>query len=154
MRIIVVSDTHGRADLLQAAVRHAGKTDVLLHLGDGQRDCDMLSGSYIGAIWLVKGNCDFAFDGQYEHLLHLDGVTLYMTHGHLFEVKSTLNKLWYKGIETGADIICFGHTHIPLLDKQGEVTLLNPGSLKGGKTYALIEIRDGKADVQMKSLDR
>jgi len=152
MRIIVVSDTHGNPDLLLAAVRHAGKTDILLHLGDGQRDCAGLEGSYGGEIYRVRGNCDYAPYDVYERFIPLQGASIYMTHGHLFDVKNTLSKLWSKGSEAGADIVCFGHTHISLLEKRGNVTLLNPGSLKHGKTYGLIEIKDRKVEVCIKSL--
>jgi putative phosphoesterase len=153
MRILVVSDTHGSPDLLLAAVRHAGYTDMLLHLGDGQRDCDALDGSYDGEIYRVRGNCDYAPLDVYEHLITLpSGIIIYMTHGHLLDVKTTFNKIWFKGREVDADIVCFGHTHIPLLDKQGKLTLLNPGSLKQGKTYALMEILEGKADISIRRL--
>jgi putative phosphoesterase len=151
MRIIAVSDTHGSPDLLLTAVRHAGRTDMLLHLGDGQRDCAALDG-YSGKVWIVRGNCDFSPFDDYEHFLKLDGASIYMTHGHLFDAKITLNKLWYKGREMGADIVCFGHTHVPLLEKQGTVTLLNPGSLKHSKTYGLIEIGQEHSKINIKSM--
>lgn len=152
MRIIVVSDTHGSPDLLLEAVRHAGHTDMLLHLGDGQRDCAVLDGVYVGEVYRVRGNCDFAPGDIYERFLPLPGASIFMTHGHLYDAKSTLNKLWFKGREAGVDVVCFGHTHVPLLEKRGEVTLLNPGSLRAGKTYGLIEIRDGKAVVKLYKL--
>jgi putative phosphoesterase len=152
MRIIVVSDTHGSPDLLLAAVRRAGKTDMLLHLGDGQRDCAVLEGNYDGETYMVRGNCDFAPYDVYERFIPLNGASIYMTHGHLFDAKITLNKLWFKGREAGADVVCFGHTHVPLLEKRGKVTLLNPGSLRHGKTYGIIEIKDGKTEISIKRL--
>jgi putative phosphoesterase len=152
MRIIVVSDTHGSPEKLLDVVRHAGKTDMLLHLGDGLRDCSILEGTYGGEIYMVRGNCDVAPYDVYERFIPLDGAAIFMTHGHLFDVKNTLSKLWAKGKEVGADIICFGHTHIPLLDKQGMITLLNPGSLRHGKTYGLIEIQNGKPEIAIRTL--
>jgi putative phosphoesterase len=152
MRIIVVSDTHGAPELLLSAVRQAGKTDMLLHLGDGQRDCGALERAYGGEVRMVRGNCDFMGGDLYEQILSPGGVVVFMTHGHLYDAKLTLNKLWYKGQQCGADIVCFGHTHMPLLDRQGKLTLLNPGSLRHGRTYGLIEIRDGKADVKIRDL--
>jgi putative phosphoesterase len=152
MRVIAVSDTHGSPDLLLAAVKHAGHTDALLHAGDGIRDCAVLDGQYDGRIYMVRGNCDFIPCEFFEHMIPLESAVIYLTHGHLFDAKATLNKLWFKGREVGADIVCFGHTHVPLLEKQGKVTLLNPGSLRHGKTYGLIEIKGGKADISIISL--
>jgi uncharacterized protein len=152
MRILVVSDTHGSPDRLLDAVRHAGKTEMLLHLGDGLRDCSILEGKYNGEIYMVRGNCDYTPYDIYERFLPLASASIYMTHGNLFDVKITLNKLWAKGREVGADIVCFGHTHIPLIDKQAKTTLMNPGSLRHGKTYGLIEIQNGKQEITIRNL--
>lgn len=152
MRIIVVSDTHGSPELLQAAARHAGKTDMLLFLGDGLRDCTALEGCYSGEVWKVRGNCDYMPYDTYEEFLPLNGASIFMTHGHLYDVKATLNKLLIKGRDIGADVICFGHTHVPLLEKRGNITLLNPGSLKNSKTYGMIELKEGKAEIALKKL--
>lgn len=154
MRIIVVSDTHGSAELLLAAVRHAGKTDMLLHCGDGHRDTAILEANYPGEVWKVRGNCDYSPLEEYEHFLPLNGAKIYMTHGHLFDAKLTLNKLWFKGREMGADVVCFGHTHIPLLEKQGNLTLLNPGSLRHVHTYGIIYIDNGKAEINLRRLPK
>ena len=151
MRVIVVSDTHGRADMLLSAVRNTPGADMLLHLGDGQRDCAALDGVFEGAVRTVRGNCDFTCDAC-EQTLTPGGVVVYMTHGHLYDAKLTLNKLWYKGRECGADIVCFGHTHVPMLEKQGNLTLLNPGSLRYVGSYGIISILDGKAEINLKRL--
>ena len=52
----------------------------------------------------------------------------------------------------GADIVMFGHTHVPLIKKIDDVTLINPGSItiprQSGRrpSYAFMEIdRDGEA---------
>lgn len=149
MKIIAVSDTHGSPELLLAAVLRAGHTDVLLHAGDGIRDCAALDGQYAGSVYIVRGNCDFVPCEFNERMIPLEGAVLYLTHGHLFDAKATLNRLWRKGREVGADVVCFGHTHVPLLDKQGKLTLLNPGSLRHAKTYGLIEIKGGKTDISI-----
>ena len=149
MRILVVSDTHGSPELLKAAVKHAKHTDMLLHLGDGVRDCYAVQDTYPGEIWKVKGNCDFSAIDVLEHFIPLNGANIFITHGHLYDVKTTLHKLLIKGSEVGADIVCFGHTHYPHLEKQGSMTLLNPGSLRYSKTYGLIEIAQGRVDVNV-----
>lgn len=48
----------------------------------------------------------------------------------------------------GADVLLFGHTHIPLVDRAGELTIMNPGtcSRHGRVTYGLITIENGKLD--------
>ena len=58
----------------------------------------------------------------------------------------------------GADILIFGHTHIPYLEKEEDVILLNPGSLAlpkqqppqatlaviKGETIKIITLNEGK----------
>ena len=42
------------------------------------------------------------------------------------------------------DCAVFGHTHQGLCDIKNGITLLNPGSIRYGKTFGVIEIEDGK----------
>ena len=49
-----------------------------------------------------------------------------------------------------ADIVIFGHTHVPLIEKIDKITFINPGSiskprlLQGQKTYAILDIYEGQ----------
>ena len=152
MRIVIVSDTHGRADLLTEAMRQAGRTDLLVHLGDGVRDCDALEPPYGGEILQVRGNCDIASLEPADRLVPLDGGTLYLCHGHLLDAKHTLYRLWTRGREVEAALVCFGHTHQPLLDRQGELILLNPGSLRYSGTFALLDTGKTPWGIEMRQL--
>ena len=44
----------------------------------------------------------------------------------------------------GADLVIFGHTHIPYCENNGKIILLNPGSVKMSQTFGVIEIENGK----------
>ena len=64
----------------------------------------------------------------------------------------TLERLRAEAKERGMQIAMFGHTHRPLIDQSGPVTLINPGSLsyprqEGRKpSYILMELdREGLA---------
>ena len=63
-------------------------------------------------------------------------------------MKRTLNKIDYYARQQGADIMIFGHSHLPLVKNMGDLYLLNPGSIgwpKGaGRTYAVINIDPDK----------
>jgi len=77
-------------------------------------------------------------------LIDLDGVPVYMTHGHT--VVSVLS-LAYRAQEKGARIALFGHTHQHLYDYVGDVMVLNPGSAgnycRGGAARASVLEIDG-----------
>lgn len=118
MKIAVISDTHGRCvkDIFDDA-------DAVIHLGDHFSDeihTDL-------PIYRVKGNCD-ADIAPTEQILELCGRKIFITHGHLYGVKQSLNRLLYRAEELGADAALFGHTHIAFCENVGGILLLNPGS--------------------------
>ena len=66
-----------------------------------------------------------------------------VTHGHLYSAKYGLEKLSYAGEEKNADIVFFGHTHIPTDETMGNVRLINPGSCSYyNPTCCVVEIDD------------
>lgn len=79
----------------------------------------------------VCGNCDGWCDVPDERLLHVGGRTLLLTHGHSYRVKSGLDLALSAARSSGADILLFGHTHLPLCDRQGALWVLNPGTIRG-----------------------
>ena len=55
--------------------------------------------------------------------------------------------------ENGADIVMFGHSHKPVIEKSGDVTVINPGSISRPRqdgfrpTYMVMNIEDdGRTD--------
>lgn len=157
MRILVFSDTHGHADRLRKVVREqlrAGSIDKIFFLGDGIRDIMSLSNEYPSLdIRYVYGNCDDAFttdeeraNAVYEEKITAGGITFLLMHGHRYDVKYGLDNAMFRGLETGADIVLYGHTHVAedtvLTSDFGErMRFINPGSLAGFKpSYALLNI--------------
>ncbi len=144
MELLIFSDSHGRAEnLLAAEARQIKRPDAILFLGDGARDLSHLSIHDI-PVWAVRGNCDWSSSDladKTERLLHLEGHTLLMTHGHEWGVKGGLGALIAHAADVGADIVLFGHTHKPTLQTiaAGEqigktvlsrpLYLFNPGSI-------------------------
>ena len=144
MELLIVSDSHGRVENIQAAIERQVKApDAILFLGDGARDLDRLWVCDI-PIWAVRGNCDWSssdYADKTERLLYLEGHTLLLTHGHEWSVKGGLGALALHAAEEGADIVLFGHTHTPTLqtvaagERIGKTTLsrpmqlFNPGSI-------------------------
>lgn len=151
MKIIAVSDSHGSRSLLREAVQQAlagAPVDVFVHCGDGVRDVDAVAPLLTDAnpnvrIYTVRGNCDMgAFRSPALELFEADGVRMMAAHGHAYNVKYGLHQLSSAAAEQGAKIVFFGHTHLPLLDPAGSVTLINPGAVSlrrsGGIAYAQV----------------
>jgi putative phosphoesterase len=149
MKIGVVSDTHGKSVLLHRALEKLGKMDVLIHLGDHCSDAADLEQSLNFPVVYVKGNCDFYANVPDALNLTFGGKKFYIVHGHQFQVNYSLDRLIYKGLEVDADVVLYGHTHIPQVYYEGNLLVLNPGSTacpRSGKkkTAAMIHIVEGK----------
>ena len=147
MQFLIVSDTHGnRRGMEKILARQTALPDGLFFLGDGVMDLNRANLPKELSVYAVRGNCDYPFEGcpPTECLTALSGHTLFLTHGHLFGAKSGISGLLSAGIDRGADLILFGHTHRPLEEYipagetifgttlQKPIRLFNPGSLKNG----------------------
>ena len=153
MKLIVISDTHGRADAyIERVLRLHPDRDAVLFLGDGIRD---FLGLDIGNLFAVRGNCDVYCpdDVPTERLLTFDGVRILMMHGHTHSVKSGTARLLAYARARGADVVLYGHTHEPIeryvrdSDEERGIYLFNPGSLGeprgNASSYGVIEIKKG-----------
>lgn len=146
--ILIFSDTHGDTDrcihIINGMER---KPDMIIHAGDHARDAEDLASIYPDIpIHYVCGNCDMFSNAQSHIILKAENATIFVTHGHEFNVKYELHytTLERRAALLGADLCVFGHTHIPYTDHRGKMTILNPGSLRYGGTYAIAEINNGK----------
>ena len=66
-------------------------------------------------------------------LVDLFGKKVLLTHGHLFNVKTTLKELEKKARYENVDICIFGHTHKEFLEEKNGITFVNPGALQDKK---------------------
>jgi putative phosphoesterase len=150
MKILVISDSHGAENTFIDVLEKQKDADALFFLGDGERDFDAAR-YYMGKmrIYAVKGNCDMFSSLNDEDLEILDGKRIFYTHGHKFSVKSGYDYILAKGKSLSADIVLFGHTHIPLSEERENVLLFNPGSLNNG-SYGIIEIKNGKIETKIR----
>lgn len=139
MHIAVVSDTHlprfGRA--LPRALRdgiRAASPDLVLHLGD-------LTAPFVPDLFAelapfdaVAGNNDgpeLVERFGRRKVLELDGVRLGLTHGDQGPGATTPERARraFASERVPVDVVLFGHSHIPLLERvPGGPLLLNPGS--------------------------
>lgn len=147
-RVVVVSDTHGNTARLEAAMRQQPKAALYIHLGDGEWDMAEVCGAFPNRQFLeVAGNCDFGSGRPDRGETVIAGRRIFYTHGHAFFVKSGLDRVVDEAVTRGADILLFGHTHVPVSEYRGGLYILNPGSLgyprDGVPTYGVIDITSG-----------
>ncbi len=142
MRILVVSDTHGSADNLRRAILSQPTAEIVIHLGDGETETNLIKASFPDRMFLqVRGNCDWGSSlpaaGQYA----AGEVKIFYTHGHLYGVKSGLYTAVCAAREQKARVLLYGHTHEALTDYEDGLYIMNPGSLNGWKaSYGVLDI--------------
>ena len=151
MKILVFSDSHSCPNrILKAVNAHNGKCDLIIFLGDGLKDLDVISTKYPEIpIIKVKGNCDYfsSSDVLEESILDLDGIRVLITHGHKHGVKYGYETIIRYAYELEADAVLFGHTHVPC-DKieyveDKKIHLFNPGSVAMTMTYGVVNTSNG-----------
>ena len=148
MKILVLSDSHGKFDFMRRCI-YKVKPDHVIHLGDHIDDGKVLEGENPHIRFhMVPGNCDtFRFYGIVPEVLcyPIDGVVLYMTHGHQHRVKTDYSGVIAQARSKNAGAVLFGHTHIPFCRQESDgIWVVNPGSCRDTHTAALIETADGK----------
>jgi len=152
MLIAVISDSHGNKDSINKIKKKISNADVLLFLGDGENDLAEITNDFTGEVFAVRGNCDITGKYPEEQILEIQGKKIFICHGHRYNVKYGYNSIYYRGKEIGADIVLFGHSHIPIIEEYDGIVLMNPGSISHGmgrlnKTLGYIDLIDDKAPI-------
>ncbi len=146
---VVIADTHipRRAKALpEALTPHLERADLILHAGD-LMDPALLDGlAAYAPVRAVRGNLDppearlqetleFEFGGVKMAVIHDSGPK----RGRWNRMKRRFPK---------ARVVVFGHSHIPWLEDEGGLLLLNPGSPTDRRrqpehTFALLRAQGG-----------
>ena len=147
----MLADTHvpdGSARTLdERLLRDAERADLVLHAGDvtGRLLLDRLGA--LAPVRAVLGNNDVDLVGSLPERLHLDldGVSVAMVHdaGAADGRPARLRRRF-----PGAELVVFGHSHLPEDRTDEGVRIFNPGSptqrrRAPTRTYGVLEVRDG-----------
>ncbi len=149
MKIIVFSDSHRDFNSMMKAIERESNIDMIIHAGDVLSDVEDLKIMYPQYnIVYVKGNNDlWDRDAAEDRFFEVEGIKIFLTHGHNYSVKYSKAALAKKGAELGADICIFGHTHQVCNEVSGNITLFNPGA--ASRRYGIIETNQGKFSVRV-----
>jgi uncharacterized protein len=131
-KVIIVSDSHGLTTELEAIYDcYKGETQYFIHCGDSELNVDH---PLMKKFQSVQGNCDLA-DFPKTKVIEVENKKILFTHGHHHGVKFNLNRLHYFGCEHGVDVICFGHSHHPVVEENENMLIINPGSIRHNRGF-------------------
>lgn len=145
LRVIVFSDTHGNLSAASSIIEAHKFSDHFIFLGDGLEEINVLKTKYPDKnFYCVAGNCDKRTEPTTK-VIELFNTKIFMTHGHLYNVRESHELLLRNAIREGATIILYGHTHCRYFKQQNGLYIINPGSASQPKDdlppcYAFIDI--------------
>ncbi len=157
MRWAIFSDTHGNLEAMRDALAAKGPFGAMIHLGDGVLDAAALSRELNIPLSAVAGNEDGDSPFPERQSISLGSRAAILLHGHRLDLNPYLPAgAWEKTFAamdalmalSGAQVLLFGHTHVPLLRRTEHGILCNPGSHYIGSqarhTFAIAEtVNDG-----------
>lgn len=161
MKVLIVSDTHGRDEKLEEAVTQEAPFDMLIHCGDVEGREFYIEALAECPCCIVAGNNDFFADLPREQELEIGGRRVLVTHGHYYGVSMDVYGVLEEAESRNCDVVMFGHTHRPVVMERSGILAVNPGSLafprqEGRKpSYAVLDTGNGeKFEITIKYLKR
>ena len=160
MKILVISDTHGSLARTVKIFSLVRDPDLVFHMGDvlyhGPRNpipedynpsklAEFLRGKNIS---YVRGNCDADVDimllglSEFPRISveYIGNFKILRMHGDQFNENDLLDVLKRRG----CNVLIYGHTHIPKIERREEFVIFNPGSpslpKKGDGSFGIIEV--------------
>lgn len=145
MRIVVISDSHKRSDIIEKILYEQQAATDVFFLGDHANDIEDLQ--YIFSdkrFHIVSGNCDYFSALPSSAVANVGGVKIFYTHGHTLSVKYGTERLKDTAKQNNCKIALYGHTHISKILYEDGIYIVNPGSCSCSRdfreSYAVIDI--------------
>lgn len=152
INIAVISDTHGDIENVKK-IMELDNIEHIIHLGDNEDDVAEILKEYPNIkLTYIRGNHD-DFINQSEAFFEIEGIPIFATHGHLYDIKYGYDALFKKAKEVGAKIILCGHTHIQKCLNRNGIFLINPGSISESReknvlgSYTLIQLDSNQVNI-------
>jgi len=156
MKLLVISDTHGNYALALKAHSLSEPIDIIVHLGDGLSDAELMQELLHADVVCVAGNCDLGSSAPRELLWECEGKRILLTHGDAYRVKFGLERLKQRALEVRADLVLFGHSHIATQENYSDILFLNPGTMMNdisNNSYAIVDVEQNGISATLHEID-
>ena len=157
-KLLVFSDTHGNTTALKAVFNWAKERTLpndsicaAAFLGDGINDLQYAADATgFDCNWIqVRGNNDYGIQESDTRIFNFVNYRFFICHGHHYSLYGGYHPLVSAARYNDANVVLFGHTHVPYHKTLNGVHLINPGCISHprsstGATFAVIECAEGK----------
>ena len=157
MKIVVVSDSHGNTYFMEEIYSiHQDDTDEWVHCGDSELLEDH-------PLWqrykTVLGNMDITNKFELTRVERIRDFHYALAHGHKHSVKRTYGQLIDLAKSNNVKVVFYGHTHIPLVEKEEGIVFINPGSIaqprdRSKGTYLVMEVDEDTGNAVLDYYDQ
>jgi len=142
----LISDTHGK--MRPEALLALSGCALIFHAGDVCGEGVLADLAALAPCQAVAGNCDADPALPLTIQQEVGGVRFLIHHGHL-----PVDVARYR-----PQVVVTGHTHVPKIERAGDVLFVNPGSAGPRRfnlpvTVARVTIRGGQAEARLIPLD-
>ena len=124
MKIGIVSDTHfdhsAKIEIPGWVRKAFCGVDMIVHAGDVESGAALEAFKEIAPVYAVRGNCDFDLSENPEAMSVEIGCGLLTVAHRAGRARAA--------IEPRSKVLVYGHTHIALINQEGTLLVINPGS--------------------------
>jgi len=159
MKVLIVSDTHRKNDNFIKVLEKVAPVDMVIHCGDAEGSEYFLEEAAGCPLKIVMGNNDFFSELPKELEFYIGSYKVWVLHGHNFYVSAGNETLKKEARGKGVDIVIYGHTHRPVVDREKGLITVNPGSLSYPRqegrrpSYVMMDIdKQGRVDFAIRYL--
>lgn len=158
MKVAVISDTHvpKRAkDLPMKALGLLEDVDAIIHAGDIMTQSFLDRLKSVAPVFAVLGNNDLVLSLPEQLNLQWEGVSIGVIHDS-GDKKGRGKRM--RRLFPDADIVIFGHSHVPMNEDEDGLRLFNPGSPTEKRrqekhTMGMLNLEQGKWSAEIIELD-
>lgn len=161
MKVLIVSDTHGRDKYLLQTLQKVSPIDLMIHLGDFGGTEEYIKSIANCSVEMISGNNDLFKEYPKEKVIMIGNFTVFLTHGHRYGIYYNISQIKEAAKVRQANIVMFGHTHVPMIDLKGGIWAINPGSIALPRqrnripSYIIMDIdKEGKAHFTIKYCEK
>lgn len=148
MDVVIVSDNHGKKQILKDIVNKHPHASAYIHCGDSEMDKVSLL-----PFDSVVGNNDYYSELPEYQITKVGSTRILWMHSHTLPYGKAVEALVSLAKKQGCDVACYGHTHRYDARTIDGVLVINPGSLyynrdRSNPSYAVLTIDDNGFSVQ------